>query len=283
MTAQSDKLDRQRSSTFLNSGSTEDLIQHAMNAHNNDDQWAAVEVLWSRPANEVLSIAQELINSGDPKRRYLGVLILGQGILIPNRIAPDDSLALLIPLLNSEQQPEILSTIGWALGQIGDVRGVEPLVRLKNHLDPDVRYGVIQGLTGQINDQAVRTLVELSNDKEVKVRDWATFGLTLIDEVDTTPVRSALWARLKDENRDIHHEALVGLAQRGDRRVVEPLLQELVTSADEVSQLVFEAAIIAGQRLGDPRLYPFLLNLRKFSRGSERDDLEEAIAKCSAQ
>jgi HEAT repeat protein len=195
---------------------------------------------------------------------------------------PAESLAVLLPLLKVEHDAEVLGAIGYALGQIGDPGPIEPLIRLKDHPAAEVRYGVVQGLLGHYDDRAVAILMELSADADVKVRNWATFGLGLVEEVDTPAIRAALWARVADENDEVRAEALDGLALRGDRGIVEPLVQEIAAVEDEMWPPLYRAAVEAGTRLGDPRLYETLVRLRTFATTSKIDEeLEEAIKNCT--
>lgn len=257
--------------------SNEELIQTALTTEDNEAYWDATAVLWYRPHDQVLDISRRLLTSGEAKERVLGAHILSSAESIP----PDESLALLLPLLEVDQDAEVLGAIGFALGQIGDPRAIAPLSQLKDHLDAEVRYGVVQGLLSHEDDQAVAILTELSADPDVKVRNWTTFGLGLVEEVDTPAIRAALWARITDENDEVRAEALEGLALRSDQRIVEPLVQELAGVEDEVWPPLYRAAVEAGTRLGDPRLYDALVRLRTFVVSGEIDEeLEAAIKNC---
>lgn len=111
---------------------------------------------------------------------------------------------------------------------------------------------------------SVSALIELSADADEDVRNWATFGLGSMDSVDTPLLREALVRRLNDTNAEIRGEALVGLAQRKDPRVVEPLRREL--AVEDVGLLAVEAA----ESLGDPSLLP-LLQARRDRAGDATD------------
>ena len=99
------------------------------------------------------------------------------------------------------------------------------------------------------------------SDDAADVRDWATFGLGRQLEVDTPAVRAALAERLFDTEGDTADEALIGLAIRGDRRVISEILDRLsrptvsyqvLTAATELpdAELPARPAAIAGRRLG---------------------------------
>lgn len=257
--------------------SNEELIQTALTAKDDEAYWEATAVLWYRPQDQVLEMTRRLFASGAARERALGAHILSAAESMP----PDESLALLLPLLEIDQDAEVLGAIGFALGQIGDRRAIAPLIRLKDHPDAEVRYGVVLGLLPHPDDQAVAILTELSADPDVGVRNWATFGLGLCEDVDTPAIRAALWGRVTDENDEVRAEALEGLALRGDQDIVEPLVQELAGVEDEMWPPLYRAAMEAGTRLGDPRLHEMLVKLRAFTNANEVDEeLEAAIKNC---
>lgn len=224
-----------------------------------------------------MDASRKLCESVNPLEREVGVDILGQ-LGIPERTFPNESLEILLSLLEREQEAGFLETIAVALGHLHDPRAVEPLLKLKSHPDPDVRHGLTFALCGYEDDLAITTLIELSTDEDECVRDWATFGLGEMIQTDTQEIRDALIARLGDENADVRGEALAGLAQRKDMRVVDSLLKEM--TAGWYGPLILESAA----EIANPRLYPALMkikaeveNLSDYEKGL----LEEAINNCS--
>ena len=114
-----------------------------------------------------------------------------------------------------------------ALSHLRDPEAIVPASRFRHHPDPDVRHGVVLALTGHEEEQALGVLIELTRDPDAHVRDWATFALGSQVDVDTPELRDALVGRLSDEDDDTRAESMVGLARRGDRRVVTTLRREL--------------------------------------------------------
>jgi HEAT repeat protein len=237
----------------------------------------AIMELHLRGSRNVFEDACRLCASPEARERRVGADILGQ-LGTPNLTFPEETLAVLLGMLEREQEPEVLNSIAVALGHRRDPRAIEPLVRLKNHPHEDVRFGVVFGLSGYEDDLAIETLMELSTDPDTDVRDWATFGLGSQIEADTPAIREALVARLTDAEGDTSGEAMVGLARRHDLRMVEPLLTALEDGW--FGKLLMEAAT----EIGDPRLYPVLVRLREEWEGDKNDwrykELEEAIEKC---
>jgi HEAT repeat protein len=86
----------------------------------------------------------------------------------------------------------------------------------------------------------VDTLLELMRDTDEDVRDWATFGLGVLGNLNSEEIRDAFWQTIHDSNRDVREEALVALSKRKDRRVLPVLIAEL--SQPEITDRVTEAA-----------------------------------------
>ena len=179
-------------------------------------------------------------------------------------------------MLPDEQEVGVLNAIGVGLGHRHDARGVEPLSRLREHPHEDVRYGVVMGLAGQNDPLAIQTLIGLTRDEVTIVRDWATFTLGVLCDLDTPAIREALWQRTDDLDDNTRHEALVGLAQRHDERIVPKLIVEL--QADTVYSLAIEAA----RDLGSPQLLDTLRQLERVELGDDFNKLiQNAIASCT--
>lgn len=252
--------------------STEELIRIALVEDDEDVAWEHVVTLHFRGTREVFEVARTLCKSVNPRERILAADILGQ-LGIPERTFPEESLAILLGMLSGEEESDVLASVATALGHLGDERAIEPLVRLKKHPSEDVRFGVVHGLSTHENESAIHALVELSADKDEDVRDWATFGIGSLIVTDNEEIREALFQRLNESNSEIRGEALVGLASRGDARVVEYLLKEL--SSGSVGTLAVEAA----SEIADPRLYPHLTALKEWWDVNQ-ELLEEAINAC---
>jgi HEAT repeat protein len=235
---------------------TEELVAAALEGEEDDESaWEAVGALQRRGTREVLEAAARLLESPLPRARRRGADLLGQ-LGLPERTFPEECVRLLLDVLRRESEPSVLQAVAVALGHLRAARAVPELVKLKGHASEEVRFGVVHGLAGQELPEALAALIELSADSSEDVRNWATFELGSMTEVDTPELREALLRRLTDGNEEVRGEALVGLARRKDARVLEPLMTAL--RAPTVMVLVVEAA----QALEDRRLYPLLLQLR---------------------
>ena len=234
---------------------TADLIEQALAAAaGSEERRTPVRDLQRRHDRETFDAAMALCRSEDPRRRVLGIDILSQlGYLENDADRPfrEPTIVWLLELAEIEDAIDVLSEIGTGLGHLKDARAIDLLVRMAGHESPAVRFGAVEGLLGHDDDRAVDALVTLSTDVAARVRDWATFGLGSLIERDTPQVREALMARLEDTDPDTRGEALVGLAARGDRRAIEPLLAEL---EEYVGRLIDEALEVLIAKTGDRRL-----------------------------
>jgi HEAT repeat protein len=143
-----------------------------------------------------------------------------------------------------------------------------------------VREGVVFGLLGHRDPQAISALILLSTDQDLDTRNWAMFGLGSQIDTDTPAIRDALASGLNDSDSEVRGEALVGLASRHDQRALEALPQEL--EKDDVGTLALEAA----ELLADPALVPHLEKLLATWTPDWNEEfrkrLLEAVAACRA-
>ncbi|MEN6520499.1 MAG: HEAT repeat domain-containing protein [Armatimonadota bacterium] len=255
--------------------STDEIIADALLQEDDDARWGLITALHFRGTRDVFEAARNLTESLNPDERCLGADILAQ-LGIPERSFPNEVRDVLLDLLKSEHDADVLQSACTAFGHNKDFHVVEPLARLKSHPSADVRYAVVFGLLGQEDEAAVQALIELSTDADDDVRNWATFGLGQQIDLDTPEIREALISRLDDEYDAVRGEALRGLACRDDERSIEPLIRELeaITEADEWWDYAFGAA----ENMPDSRLYPALIAAK--NSGIDDRTLDHAIALC---
>jgi HEAT repeat protein len=279
-----------RQQAFGDPRSNEELIRLALEIDDeaeSEDDWedsrgALLSVLQWRGTPEVFEAARRLCLSDHPKQRRLGVDVLGQN-LAHWKTLQDQSVPLLLAMLETETEACVLTRIGCAFGHIGDERIVEPMVRLKNHPDAGIRWGVMCAMGAwelREHPVAIATLIELSADEDDDIRNWSTFDLAIREDVDSEDIRAALVERLDDSHDETRNEALLGLALKKDPRVMDALLRELS------GPITWHQAIEAAKEMGDPRCYPLLLKQRDEwgndpeVREYHREQLERAIEAC---
>lgn len=251
----------------------DDLIAFLLGGPDEDPYWDAIVALHWRGTREVLDRAAGLCRSPCAVERRVGADILGQ-LGVPERAFPEEGLRILLAMLEDEQDPAVLRAILVALSHYRRHEAILPALRFRRHDDPEVRFAVVFALMGHEESQALDALAELTRDPDAHVRDWATFALGTQVEADTPGLREALVERLADPDDDTRAEAIVGLARRGDRRVLPALREEL--GSDSVGTLAVEAAAL----IGEPDLYPLLVALRDWW-DLDGESLAEAIRACS--
>lgn len=232
---------------------TEELIQLALTATDEDTRWDLVSLLRKRGGQTEFDAAMQLCQSDDPRRRELGADILSQ-LKSDQNDFHTESVQLLLTLLNDTSEDVLYAAI-MGLGHRGDDTTVPALCAFADHPCPDIRFAVAFALGGFENELAVNALICLTSDVDRDTRDWATFGLGSQIANDTPELRAALLLRTDDEDHEIRGEALVGLAIRRDERALALVQREL--DQEYIGVLALEAC----EHLGDPVLLPRLREL----------------------
>jgi HEAT repeat protein len=244
-------------------------------------------ILCRRCNRDVLEAAKTLLKSANSKERQLGADILGNlgtwinakpdspDILehLGNYVYPfaKESGDALLETLENEEDPYVLWLIGIGLGRLEDKRAVEPLIRHKNHPNSCVRYGVVMGLWGCEDERAIETLIELMQDDDVDVRDWATCNVgSMLEEIDTPEIRAALYRNIDDEDEVTRNEAINGLLNRRVLDIVPRVLDEISSGNAEIGSSYgfggdfVEMLYVMRDEIDDPRLGPIIEKALEF-------------------
>lgn len=254
----------------------EELISATLSSpHDDDAYWPAIQALQWRGTREVLGRASSLCRSSCPVERRVGADILGQ-LGCPDRSFPEECCRILAHLLRVEREANVVSAALVALSHHTAPEAIGLVSRFSHHANSEVRYGVVLALMGYELEEAIEPLIELTRDPNAQVRDWATFALGSQVDFDSPELREALIERMADEDDDARDEAIVGLAQRGDLRVIPVLQSEL--GSGSVGRLNVEAAA----KIGAPSLYPLLTALQG-RWDVDESLLQEAIQACSPE
>ena len=212
--------------------------------YESETAWDAVSALRKLGDRRVFEQAAEWCNSQEPLKRARGANILAQlGRTVEHRSNsfPEESFAVISEMLMRETEALPLASAIHALGDIDDPRAVRLLIPYRSHPNENVRFAVAVSLGQFPNDpDVVPTLIELMDDADADVRDWATFGLGVQGDQDSPEIRNALAARLNDPFEDAREEAMAGLAKRRDQRVLSPLIASL--ESKPVRAVAVEAA-----------------------------------------
>jgi hypothetical protein len=241
-----------------------------------DEYWSKVVQLHRRTDELTYLAMAELAASADDNRAELGLDVLGQLGFEQNYPFRGPSLPVILARRGAGESNRVLVAAIDATTNLRDARALGPVLAQAGHPSAEVRLAVATKLPFLASDppagDAVDALIRLMSDDEVKVRDWATCGLGTQLEIDTPVVRAALVERLFDTGGDTADEALAGLAKRGDRRVIDEILDRL--SRPMVTLEVLRAAI----DLPDRRYLPVLLGLPPGGWDGPRAYVDDAIA-----
>jgi len=215
---------------------TEELFQASLQGDYEDEAaWDAVAALRLRGTEEVFQLASKYCKSEAPLERARGLDVLGQlgaGKSKPLSERPhfDECIAIAIEHLH-DPDPLVVNSAAWALAHSGGDAAVSALIPMRKNPDPDVRWAVANGLNSAERADAIATIIELMDDPNDKVRDWATFALGTQCSVDSTEIREALRKRLNDSYEEARDEAVWGLAQHGDPQGIKMLIDRLSADA----------------------------------------------------
>ncbi len=242
-----------------------------------DESDANLALVHYRGGREELDLGLEYSTSADPLDRETGADILaqlgwGDGTFLKETVAA------LLPMLEDTDE-KVIAAAAIALGHRAAPKAIPALLALVGHDNAELRLGLVHGLSGHGHPDAIQAMMRLSTDDDRDVRNWATFCLGSQVDVDTPELRDALRRNLSDKDHEIRGEAIVGLAERGDDRISEILIQEW-ESSETISVLSLEAA----QTAADARLLPYLEQLA--TELQVEDDryfagvLEDAIKAC---
>ena len=249
----------------------DDLVALAVLDKNEDYEHSpALTVLQLSGAREVFEKAENLCKSLEASKRSIGVQILMCAV---GKVFHDESIAIVSSMFDGEVEAIVLESLIYALAHLRVESRSARLKPFVKHLCQEVREAVAYSLAGQSDAVAISALIVLSKDAVVNVRSWATYGLGAMTELNTRAIRDALFARITDDDEEIRLEAIDGLAERHDERILKALCSAL--QADDLKTFSVEAA----KKIGSPVLLPLLLSLQE--RGYQQELLKEAIVACT--
>jgi HEAT repeat protein len=81
----------------------------------------------------------------------------------------------------------------------------------------EIRYALTFSLLGVENYKAVKMMIKLAQDRSLRVKDWATFGLGTQIEYDDEEIKQVLYKNCFSKDHQIRHEAIKGLANRENK------------------------------------------------------------------
>src|SRR5580658_1626151 len=182
-----------------------------------DEMWVALRAL--RPLGRLAFEGALSLLAGPYFDRAKGCDLLGVLCDPDEEGWSHEAAVALVNVADGETDGEVLWSMAHALGRTGDPVGVSALSKLRGHPDRDLRLEVARAITGcrtyedgeDLWDIAA-VLLELMEDEDPEVREWATFGIASQLQVDGRVIRSALARRLDDDYPNARFDAIRGLA-----------------------------------------------------------------------
>lgn len=199
------------------------LIGMALQRWDSTSSWDAIFALRFRPEEESVRRCQRLFTSKNWRKRALAVNVICQLQYPDHREYAQDTARELIQAGLDDSHREVVATAAFAAGHRECRHCLSRLIELAADPDSELRYAATFGLGRNQDIQAIPTMLALANDADDDVRNWAMFGLGSLWDLDTPDIREALWLGYSDSVDEIRGEALAGLAQRRDKRVLELL------------------------------------------------------------
>lgn len=243
------------------------LYERLLQNKSNRTYWANISELRKRSTQEIFDRAVLLTQSDQVKERIIGVDVLAQ-LGNSKQNYRTKAVPIFFQLLEKEKNIQAIQSILSAIShnnQLLSEKQVVKLISLRHHRYSDVRFNLTLALGGVEHAKAIKTMIELSSDKHPVVRDYATFGLASLTELDTPAIRKALWARLNDHKSLAREEAILGLAIRKDADIKPILIQDL-EKIDNHGSILLESI----QQLGDKSFIPLLEQQVELNRLDDR-------------
>lgn len=248
---------------------SEKIFTRLLNNKTQKTFWANVGELRKRPNKEVYNQAFKLASSESQKEKIIGIYVLAQLGFNP-RFQQSKTVDLYFKLLKKEKSPKVISSILSSISHNNENLNkiqILNLIEYKTHKFADVRFELTLAISCLENENAIKTLIELSNDKDSDIRNWATFGIGRQLEIDTEDIRNALWNRINDSDFETKSEAIAGLADRMDKRIKDVIIYELKNG--DYGTLLFESIL----KLNDKEFLPYLNENLKIAK-KDNDDIK---------
>ncbi len=262
-------------------GELDELVEQLMD--DDEDKRYDVARHIARGGQAVIPRAIELAEDARPRMREMACYILGQ-VGYPDPDSPGwliryaDGIPTIVRHLESDPDDGVRTVAAYALGFHREPSTAQVLCGAASHPSCDVRLAVAHALGSFYGDvweeearglreEVIAALLQLMDDEDEEVRDWATFGVHQ-GRHDTPATRARLWQALDDPYVEVRGEAARGLAEFGDRALI-PRLEKLLREDQDLSEYYFWAA----RELRDPVLLPPVLEaVERWRQGMEEDE-----------
>lgn len=220
--------------------SNKEIFSRLLNNKSKANYWNYISELRKRKTEDIFEKSISLTKSENINEKKIGINVLAQ-FGFPRK-HKSRILKTFFNLLKTEKDKNVISLIFYGIGHNNEKlteKQIEQICAFKNHKSINVKFSLISAILSIEQNLAVETLIELSNDKNSEIRDWATFGIGTQIDVNNENIEKALWNRINDKDIDTKNEAIVGLAKRNVIGINKIIKTEII--GNEFNTLIFEA------------------------------------------
>lgn len=145
-----------------------------------DFYYGIVHIINTRESETEFEYSKILASSLDINERMLAADILGNlGYKDKDENKYYEYAVLKLIELLDDKHEEVIDSAAISLGKRvknDDFRAIKRLVELADHHSKDIRFSVAYALAGLKHKEAIDTLIRLSEDEDLRVKNWAVFG-----------------------------------------------------------------------------------------------------------
>ena len=232
----------------------QELIE-SLHSNDSDVRYAAARELQTRNDGNTLEVTLRLIESPNYKLRAISTFILGQ---LKLSSGDDEAVTLLLCALAVKDKSAVVRC--GAVAALGHIctntpiynRTVIQLLKITTYdKSPSVRHSTAFALSSIDMPETEGLLLKLIKDSDSDVIDWGLFSMNCRG-YDSQEIRDILFAYLSNEHEGIKMEAIHGLTQRKDERVI-PFLRDAIKAGE-----IYAYTVDAVTALGDQSLLELL-------------------------
>jgi hypothetical protein len=233
--------------------SEKELFQYLLSAKSHLEQEEYMTALIKRFPGQTYQNAQRLGTSNDPKDRILGIRIMTE--LSKSNYHVKLIRSYLHHKLASETDQEILETLIFSLTSDQPAFSDEDAKRLISVKDkgPRLKIVLMEELIAFDNEIILDFFVELGRDINWGVKKQAIKHISCAIDENTPKIRALLWENVGNEDKNIHQNAIYGLACRKDNKI-KPVLVTALENSLHCDPIIIEACEV----LGDLNMIPLL-------------------------
>jgi len=234
----------------------ESLFTNLLTDDSIENQWNYIKELIDRRPEECFNKGLSLISSNLLNERTIGTRIFTK--LCDIDYKTKKILIAFFEILKLETEEDIITLILYAIGDSNETLNEDQIILLSKYKEhsENVKFCLMEALSKQTDEKAIDVLIELSQDKNPEIREYAVYylGETLKTE---KKIIKALWNCVSDKNQVVSFYAIFALSKHKDDKIKDILIRELENIDEENGNILVESVEI----LNDKSLCPHVEEL----------------------